>query len=262
MKKLGIIGFGTMGEIFAVRMRQKEPEMEIRVYDVREERRAAAQADMGLFVAESPGHVVRESDLVILAVKPQDLSELLPQIRDHSHGKEVISILAGKGIDTIAAGLHTQRICRFMPNIAASKGAALVAVSFHKSAPEAYREECLGIARCLGTAMEIPEKLMAAFTGVCASGIAYVFSFVHSMALGGVASGFDYHTALRAAIGALEGAVALLEDGGHPSELASRVVSPAGTTIQGVRALEKGGFNVAVMEAVEAAARRAQELEG
>jgi pyrroline-5-carboxylate reductase len=82
------------------------------------------------------------------------------------------------------------------------------------------------------------------------------------MALGGVAAGFDYKTSLAIAVAGLEGAASLLREGAHPLELASRVISPAGTTIQGVRALERAGFTAAVMEAVEAAARRAAELEG
>jgi pyrroline-5-carboxylate reductase len=82
------------------------------------------------------------------------------------------------------------------------------------------------------------------------------------MSQGGVAAGFDYATALKIVIGTVEGAVSLLLEGGHPMELVSRVTSPAGTTIQGIRVLEKAGTAAAVMEAVEAAARRAQELEG
>jgi pyrroline-5-carboxylate reductase len=90
-----------------------------------------------------------------------------------------------------------------------------------------------------------------------------VFAFADAMALGGVAAGFDYATALRVAVETIESGAAMLRSAGaHPRELASRVASPAGTTIQGLRALERGGFAAAVMEAVEAAARRAQELEG
>ena len=127
--------------------------------------------------------------------------------------------------------------------------------------PRRLREDALVLAAALGTALEIPEKLMSAMTGVSGSGLAFVFQFVHAMAQGGVAAGFDYQTALAVAVAGLEGAASLLKDGAHPMELASRVTSPAGTTIQGVRALEKGGFTAAVMEAVEAAARKATEFE-
>lgn len=109
--------------------------------------------------------------------------------------------------------------------------------------------------------MEIPEKLMAAMTGISGSGIAWVFEFAHAMALGGVASGFDYRTALSIAVATLESAAAMMKDGTHPEELASRVISPAGTTIQGIRALAQGGFAASVMGAVEAATRKAGEME-
>jgi pyrroline-5-carboxylate reductase len=123
------------------------------------------------------------------------------------------------------------------------------------------RADALELASALGSVLEIPEKLMSAMTGVSGSGLAFVCQFVHAMAQGGVASGFDYRTALAIAVAGLEGAVSLLKDGVHPMEIASRVTSPAGTTIQGVRALEKAGFTAAVMEAVEAAARKAADFE-
>ena len=123
------------------------------------------------------------------------------------------------------------------------------------------KSEVLDLAGALGTAMEIPEKLMGAMTGVSGSGLAFVLQFVHAMAQGGVAAGFDYRTALAVAVAGLEGAASLLKDGFHPMELASRVTSPAGTTIQGVRALERGSFTATVMEAVEAAARKAADFE-
>jgi len=102
---------------------------------------------------------------------------------------------------------------------------------------------------------------MSAMTGVSGSGLAYVLAFVHAMALGGVASGFDYRVALSIAVSALESTASLLKGGAHPMELVSRVTSAGGTTIQGIRALERGGLIAAVMEAVEAAARKATEME-
>ncbi len=262
MEKLGIIGFGVMGEAFAAGLRRQEPGLQIRVFDVKAEKLAPARARLGITPAGSASEVVRQSDLTILCVKPQDRAAVLAEIKESSRGRRIISILAGTGIAALASGLATEQIARFMPNIAATKGKALIGVSFHSSAVKEFREECLSIARALGTPIEIKETLMAAMTGVCGSGIAFVLSFIHAMAQGGVAAGFDYGTALTVARGAVEGAVSLLADGAHPMELVSHVTSPAGTTIAGIRALEKAGFTAAVMEAVEAASRRAQELEG
>lgn len=262
MERIGIIGFGVMGEAFARALRRARPDLPIAAFDAKEDRRTAAVALGGVAVCKDAAELVRRGGLVILCVKPQDLAALISELKPHARGGRFVSILAGKRIRAIAEGLGTELVARFMPNIAAVAGKALVGVSFPDSAPHEFRSECLEVASSLGAALEIPERLMAAMTGLSGSGIAYVLSFAHAMALGGVAAGFDYATALKVAIAALESAAALLKaTDTNPQELVSRVASPAGTTIQGLRALERGGFAAATMEAVEAAARRAQELE-
>jgi pyrroline-5-carboxylate reductase len=263
MDRLGIIGFGTMGEAFATALRRKHPQLAIIAFDVKPGRLAAAATGLGIAVAQDPASVVVESDLTLLCVKPQDIGALMAGLAPRAKGRRFVSILAGTRIQRIAEGLGTQHVARFMPNIAAVVGRALVGVSFAPEAEPAFKAECLSVAAAFGTSLEIPERLMAAMTGLSGSGLAYVFAFADAMALGGVAAGFDYPTALKIAVEALESAAAMLKSGSvHPRELASRVASPGGTTIQGLRALERGGFAAAVMEAVEAAARRAQELEG
>jgi pyrroline-5-carboxylate reductase len=265
MDRLGIIGFGTMGGAFAAALRRKHPDLAITAFDVKPDRLAAAAPGLRVTVARDPAAVVRESDLVLLCVKPQDIVPLVADLAPHAKGKRFVSILAGTRIARLQEGLGAKQVARFMPNIAAVAGRALVGVSFAPEVDPAFRAACLELAGVFGTSLEIPERLMAAMTGLSGSGLAYVFAFADAMALGGVAAGFDYPTALKIAVEALESAAAMLKAGPgpvHPRDLASRVASPAGTTIQGLRALERGGFAAAVMEAVEAAARRAQELEG
>ena len=263
MKRIGIVGFGIMGEAFATGLGRKLPDVSLLAYDVRQDRvHSAAHGRQNLAVAESAADVFRGSDLTILCVKPQDFSALASQVKEASRDHQVISILAGRKISAISDGLATDQVARFMPNIAATKGAALVGVSFHPNASPKLREDALAIAAALGTAMEIPEKLMSTITGVSGSGLAYVFQFVHAMAQGGVVAGFDYRTAVSIVCATMEGAIALLKDGDNPVELVSRVTSPAGTTIQGIRALEQGRFTATVMEAVEASAHKATEFEG
>ena len=263
MKKLGIIGFGVMGQALASAVRGHMPDLPILIFDAKREKLASLSPRLSLSPAESASELVRECDVCILCVKPQDLQGLSAELHGAARGRGMISILAGKGTATLASALDTQEIARFMPNLAATTGKSTVGVAFHPEASPAFREESLSIAKTLGTALEIPERLMAAMTGVSGSGIAYVFSFIHAMCQGGVAAGFDYATALKIVMGTVEGALSLLQEAGaHPMELVSRVTSPAGTTIQGIRVLEKAGMSAAVMEAVEAAARRALELEG
>jgi pyrroline-5-carboxylate reductase len=262
MKKLGIIGFGVMGGAMASAVREHMPDLPIMVFDAKKEKLAQLPSRLSLSPADNADELVRDCDLCMLCIKPQDLLELASEIRSASRGKRFISILAGRSTATLASALDTQEIARFMPNLAAITGKSTVGVAFHPASSAAHREESLSVAKMLGAAHEIPERLMAAMTGISGSGIAYVLSFMHALSQGGVAAGFDYATALKIAIGTVEGAVSLLEEGTHPMELVSRVTSPAGTTIQGIRVLEKAGMTAAVMEAVEAAARRAQELEG
>jgi pyrroline-5-carboxylate reductase len=261
MKRIGIIGFGVMGEAFATGFMRKLPHLSLLAYDAKQDRRDAAASIHGLSIAASAGEVLQGSDLTVLSMKPQDFAAFAAETKGAARGRAVISILAGRKIQAIAESLGTDQVARFMPTLAAVKGAAMVGVSFHPDTSAPMRADALQLAAALGTALEIPEKLMSAMTGVSGSGLAFVFQFVHAMAQGGVAAGFDYRTSLAVAVSALEGAVSLLKDGAHPMELASRVTSPAGTTIQGVRALEKGGFTAAVMEAVEAAARKAADFE-
>jgi len=251
-----------MGEAAAAGVHGRMPDLPVGIFDVKAEKRAFAKDRYGFAVFSSPVELVAAADRIVLAMKPQDVEALLPQIRDASRGKGFISLLAGKPVQSIREGLATDHVCRFMPNIAARKGKALTAVCFTPGAGEEFKADCLAVAGAMGTAMELPEKLFAAFTGACGCGIGFALSFLHSMALGGVAAGLDYPTALKSAVAAAEGAVSLLsEPGSHPVELLTRVTSAGGATIQGVKALEQGGFSGTVMEAVESAARKARDME-
>jgi len=262
MHRLGIIGFGTIGEAFATALRRARPALAIAVFDVKADRLAAA-AQLGVTVAPDPASVVRECDLALLCVKPQDIGALMADLAPHAKGRRFASSLAGTRIQRLVDGLGTPHVARFMPTIAAAAGRSLVGVSFAPGADASFRAECLAVAGAFGASLELPERLMPAMCGLSSSGLAYVFAFADAMALGGVASGFDYPTAVKIAAETIESAAAMLKSAGaHPRDLASRVASPAGTTIQGLRALERGGFTAAVMEAVEAGARRAAEFEG
>ena len=132
-----------------------------------------------------------------------------------------------------------------------------------KEEMDSFKTQCLQIAGAVGKPIQIPERLMPMMTGLSGSGIAFVFQFVHAMALGGVKTGFGYSAALETALQVVEGAVEVLRKTGEtPSAWITRVASPAGTTIEGLQVLEEGGFTASVMGAVEAASRRAEELEG
>lgn len=261
MNRIGILGFGNMGSALAAGLR-RAGSFAVTVNDVRPERTREARERFGLAVVEDKKELFAGSDIVVLAVKPQEWRGLAPLLGGMGRGRAVISIMAGVGLAGIREELQADAVARFMPNLAAREARALVGVAFGEPAPEAFRAAALEVARAMGTPLEVSENLMAAITGISGSGIAFVFAFLHAMALGGVSAGLPYPKALAAALATVEGAVAVVRGSAeNPIEWLTRVASPAGTTIRGIEALEAGGFTHAVMKAVEEAAARAREME-
>lgn len=264
MKSIGIIGFGFMGEALIRGIQSQEAPPRVAVIEASETRRAVATGQYGcLDYGEDFEKLFGDCELVILAIKPQQAVELLPRIRPVASDTTVLSVLAGTTTSRIVELLGERSVIRFMPNLAASAGASVVGVCFSKNAPEELKKAATDLASALGHPLLLAEKQMSAITGLSGSGIAYVFEFVHALAIGGVRNGIPYSESLEAALAVLEGAVAVLRESGvHPQEMVSRVCSPAGTTVEGIVALEEGGFTAAVIEAVTRAAERAAELEG
>jgi pyrroline-5-carboxylate reductase len=274
MKTLGVIGFGNMGEAAAAGLRKTAPGLELGVVEPWKERAERARGLYGCRdFSSNPAGLAGWADVILVAVKPQDAAAALAGLGRVSD-KRFISIMAGKSIEFMRSHTGARLIARLMPNLAAAQGKALVGLALLADGSGApaegasagawadFREETLTVARAMGRPLEVPEKLMAAVTGLSGSGIAFAFAFIHALALGGVKSGLAYPAALDAALQVTEGAVAALrETGTHPAEFISRVASPAGTTIAGLLVLEKAGFNAALIEAVDAASRRAEELE-
>lgn len=260
--KVGIVGFGNMGRAIAAGLRRSDGKTELFVYDAVASQTGEA-GSVGAKVCAAPAEICAACDLLVIAVKPQNVEQLVADFRAYTEGIQVLSIVAGRRISFFRAGLGTNQVVRCMPNLAATVGRALVGVTIPNDSDELLRSRALEVARAMGTPVEVPEEQLAAITGISGSGIGYVFSFVHALALGGTRAGLAYPTALRAAIEVLQGACTLLEGNGeHPISWLSKVTSPAGTTIAGIKALEEGAFTASVMEAVEQAAKRAAELEG
>jgi pyrroline-5-carboxylate reductase len=207
--------------------------------------------------------VVTQSDILVLAVKPQNMSDLLQEIKPHVQANHLlISIAAGITIKQIAdvVGLE-RRIIRVMPNTPCLVGASASAFA---ASPQATAADVQLIERLLervGRAVQVPEKLLDAVTGLSGSGPAYVAVVIEALADGGVRMGLPRDLALTLAAQTVLGSAKLLLDTGlHPGQIKDMVASPAGTTIAGLHALERGGLRAALMDAVEAATIRAVEL--
>ena len=263
MKQIGILGFGFMGEALVGGIGHMADPPRVGVVEKVAERATLAVEQYGCKGYGSDiDALFRDSTLVILAVKPQQAASLFPQIRESAGDTPVLSVLAGTTTDRIRELLGERPVVRFMPNLAAKAQKSVVGVCFSGGVDQALRSFALDLAAAVGTPIVLPESQMSAITGLSGSGIAFAFQFIHALALGGTRNGIAYPQSLDAALGVVEGAAAILKSTGvHPQEMVSRVCSPAGTTVEGVLALEEGELTATVVDAVTRAARRAEELE-
>jgi pyrroline-5-carboxylate reductase len=200
---------------------------------------------------------------VVLSVKPQAMGELLEQIAPAIDQKKLIlSVAAGVPIAAIERKLGAgARIIRAMPNTPAlvGTGACALAKGRHSTADDLATASALFHA--VGIVTVVEEGLLDAVTGLSGSGPAYVFLVIEALSDAGVKVGLPRHTALKLAAQTVLGAAKLLlETNTHPGQLKDQVTSPGGTAIAGLHTLEAGGLRTTLIDAVEAATRRAKEL--
>lgn len=263
-KKLAFVGAGQMAEaLIGGLLAARACEVgSLWATDSSAERRELMKRRFGIRVGEDNHEAALWAEVVILAVKPQVLGQVLTGIVSALDGRLVLSIAAGMSIPWLSARLPTSaRIVRAMPNMPALVREGMTALA---SGP-GVRDEDLLIARALfeavGRVVPIEERLMDAVTGLSGSGPAYAFLMIEALADGGVKAGLSRQTAEVLAAQTVLGAARLLLDSGeHPARLKDRVASPGGTTIAGLHQLEIGGLRAALIAAVEAATNRSREL--
>jgi len=238
--------------------------------DADKEKAEAAAAELGAGILSSNTEAAEKGDFIFLAVKPQILEKVLSEIAPTICKKQsagcspvLVSMAAGWSINKIQAQVNSGNIpvIRIMPNTPAIVSKGLIALC---ASPEVNDEKIIVLEKLLsgaGIADRIPENYFNAVTGLSGSGPAFVCLFIEALADGGVLAGLPRDKALRYASQTVLGTAAMvLETGKHPGELKDMVTSPGGTTIAGIAALEAGNFRSAVIEAVEAAWKRANEL--
>ena len=227
--------------------------------------RTILQSETGVNIFDSNLEVARRSDVLVLAVKPQSMREVLSELRPKVTAEHlVVSVAAGVTIASIDEGLRARgRIVRVMPNTPALVGEG---ASAYAMGPRTIGEDEALVKGCLesvGRAVRVPETLLDAVTGLSGSGPAFVYVMIEALSDGGVRVGLPRDVAtLLAAQTVLGAAMTVRETGLHPGVLKDQVTSPGGTTIAGLHALERGGLRAALIDAVEAATRRSAELAG
>lgn len=215
----------------------------------------------GSRAAENNTQVAADSDVIVLATKPQHVAAALESIKAQAHKKLVISIAAGVKLSSLDASLSDARLVRVMPNTPCLIAQSASAYALGPRATAADGQLVAQLLSAVGRAIAVDEKLLDAVTGLSGSGPAYVYVMIEALSDGGVRMGLPRDVATQLAAQTLLGAAQmLLETGEHPGVLKDRVASPGGTTIAGLKALEAGGLRATLMAAVEAATRRSIEL--
>jgi pyrroline-5-carboxylate reductase len=268
-KKIGFIGGGNMAAALIGGLVQSgtAPAQNIICSEPRQEARHGVQENFGVVTTDDNLQVIRQSEIVVYAVKPQALPEVLRQTEALVDGtKLLISIAAGVPLAAIAEGLagglgDKARLIRVMPNICALAGESATAIAAGAGARPGDAELAKAIFDAVGTSVIMAERLLDAFTGLCGSGPAYTFLIIEALADAGVNMGLGREDALALAAQTLYGSAKMVLSGqGHPAQLKDRVCSPGGTSIAGVHALEQGGLRATLMNAVAAATARSREL--
>ena len=204
------------------------------------------------------------SDSLWLAVKPQSMQAVLPELASAVSAKNlVVSVAAGVSIQRLQSELNTTRIVRVMPNTPCLIGQGMSAMACHRSVTDTDRNLVRAALESVGQVVQVDESVMDAVTGLSGSGPAYVFTFVEALIEGGTAMGLAPDIARQLTLQTLRGAVALLETTKQsPDELRRQVTSPGGTTLAGLEVLQQHAFSSVVQNAVAAATDRSRQLSG
>jgi len=262
--RIGFIGGGNMAEAFIKGLiKGGFPAGDILVAEPVDVRRDSLANSYGIAVTGDNLAVVRGCEIVVLAVKPQVVEQVVvPLAAVFTPEKLLVSILAGVTTATLEGLLGgTPRVVRAMPNTPALTGAGATGLCGGRFANAEDLSYSRRLCEAFGLVRLVSEEQLDAVTGLSGSGPAYVFTVIEALADGGVQEGLPRETALALAVQTVLGAAQLVKESGeHPALLRDRVCSPGGTTIAAVRELEEKGLRAALMAAVSAASRRSREL--
>lgn len=255
--KVGLIGCGNMARAIMEGFINKgtfRPE-EIIASDKSRDALDQAADKLGIHTTTNNSELVLESEMIILAVKPQVIESVISEIADVvSEQKLVISIVAGQSLERLEKLFARDiKLIRTMPNTPALVGEGMTAVCSNGNVSNTELEYACRLLSSFGKAEVIPENLMDAVVAVSGSSPAYVAIMIEAMADAAVLEGMPRAQAYRFAEQAVLGSAKLLAERNlHPAVLKDMVCSPAGTTIEAVRVLEEKGFRSAVIEAMKA----------
>ena len=263
-RRIAVLGAGNMGRALVRGMlKAKWASPRNFVATTRRPETAAAFADeTGIEILTDNRKAAASADVLVLGVKPQILPQLLEEIHGVvKPGTLVISIAAGVPTASIEAALPGASVVRSMPNLPVHVDAGATAYCFGKHASREHGAAARAIFESVGIAVEVDEYLMDAVTGLSGTGPMYVFQIIEGLADAGVKVGLSRDVAMALTIQTVLGAAKMAQSTGeHPARLKDRVTSPGGTAITALHTMERGGLRAILIDAVEAATKRSEEL--
>ena len=264
-ERIGFIGGGKMAEALAKGIINASLSSvdKIIASDVDKKRCQILEKDTGIKTTQENKKITSESDIIILAVKPNIIGSILKELKNDITPKHlVVSIAAGIPLDFIESALNKGcRVVRVMPNTPCLVGETAAGYALGKAATRDDGKLVGEILNAVGKSYLLEEKHLDAVTGLSGSGPAFVYTVIEALSDGGVKMGLprDISTKLAAQT-VLGSAKMVLESGMHTGELRDFVTSPGGTTIAGLHALEKGNIRNALIDAVETATKKSKKL--
>ncbi|MDA0737418.1 MAG: pyrroline-5-carboxylate reductase [Nitrospirae bacterium] len=264
-KKIAIIGAGNIAEALVSGLLKGRVVLPSNIFatDVSEQRRKLFKTRYGVRVGSNNVEAVKGAHVIILAVKPQVIDQVVAELKlPVKSDPLVLSVAAGVPISRLQANLRANtRIIRVMPNTPSIVLAGATAIAGGPGVTPQQLEIGQAIFEAVGKVVVVEESHIDTITGLSGGGPAYVCVFIEALADGGVKMGLPRSVAMLLAAQTVMGtAKMVLESGEHPGVLKDRVASPGGTTIAGLHSLEEGKLRGTVMNAVQSATLRSREL--
>jgi pyrroline-5-carboxylate reductase len=263
--RITFVGSGVMGEAILQGILDKGlvETGDVRASDISAERRSYIKDRYGVDTGADNRSAVEKADLIVLAVKPVSLAEVMIQLKGcFEPGQLVLSIVAGAKVDRICRGLDHRKVIRAMPNMPAQIGEGVTVWTATDEVGEEDRQRAGTILGALGVEIFCrDEHYIDMSTAVSGSGPAYVFTVIESLIDGAVQIGLPHKLAREMVLQTVSGATHMVKKSGrHPAELRNLVTSPGGTTAQGLLQLEEGGLRALMARAIIAAYEKAKDL--
>ena len=262
--KIAFVGGGAMAEAMIRCLLDKKvtTAQNVVVSDISPVRRELLSREYGVRTSSSNRESVKNAGLIILAVKPQNLHEVMEDIKGLGSEQLVLSIVAGATVSILCQGLDHSLLIRAMPNMPAQIGEGITVWTATTETKARHKKLAQSVLGALGKEIYVAdEKYLGMATALSASGPAYVFLFIEALIDAGVHIGLPRDMAQALAIQTVLGSSRTVDEmSKHPAELRNMVTSPGGTTTDGLLQLEKGRFRSLVLEAVAAAYEKAMRL--